>query len=460
MNGQTLHLINVSILFYFSIVNFCYMLIFITSVPDILKRFKELFFGEIFPVSKSTDMIPVTIIIPAYNEEDNIINAVQSALNSTYKNLKVMVSNDGSTDKTLQVLHKKYKLEPCDFTFPEYIKTAKIKQVYVSKTHPHLSVIDKEHAGRGDTLNTCINVMRTPLFMTLDADSMLEPDTIPRLAYCMLSEPHTIAVGGGVYLLNDCEISQGRVTVPKLPNSYIGRLQACEYMRSFVFGRTGWNLLKGALCYSGTSTLLERDAVLEIGGFDTQNPAQDMEVIVHLHEYMRRKNHPYNTIFTPAAFSWTTVPDNFKSYYRQRVQWQLGITHSMLKHIKMFFNPRYGIIGFFTYPFYLLVEAFAHIMEVLTYLIIIVSLIFGFFDAKSVIVFFLLTAGFISFLTVATMLINIMTFNKYRKISDIFKIFFYSVIEIFGFRQFSLVVRTIGTIKYFFVGFRKKLIRG
>jgi cellulose synthase/poly-beta-1,6-N-acetylglucosamine synthase-like glycosyltransferase len=244
--------------------------------------------------------------------------------------------------------------------------------------------------------------------------------------------------------------------VPKLPNSYLGRLQACEYIRSFVFGRTGWNLFKGAMSYSGTCTLFERDAVLEIGGFDTRNPAQDAEIIAHLHKHMREKNHPYNILFTPVAFAWTEVPDTFKSYTHQRIQWQWGLMQSFLRHVKMLFNPFFGITGLFTYPFYLLVESFGHIIELLTYLLIITSLIFGFFDAKSALIFFLLSAGFLSFLTVATMLLNIITFNKYRKISDILRIFFYSIIEMFGFRQYSLIVRTIGTIKYFFVGSRKK----
>ncbi len=460
MNEQFIYIFNTHILYYFLVISICYTILLIASIPDVLKRFKELLFGELFSIAKSSKTIPVTIIIPAYNEQENIINCVQSALNSAYKSLKVIVVSDGSTDATIDRLNKKYTLQPQPAMFPEHIKTAAVKQLYVSATHPQLSVIEKEHLGTGDTLNVGINATQTPLFLTLDADSMLEPDTISRLAYCMLSEPHTVAVGGGVYLLNDCEVVNGEIATPKLPNKYISRIQACEYMRSFIFGRSGWNAFKGSLSYSGTCTLFEHDAALEVGGFDINNPAQDAEIIVNMHTYMRANNHPYNILFTPVAFSWTKVPDSFKSYAHQRIQWQWGLMRSMLLHFKMFFNPRYGVTGMFTYPFYLLVETLGPVVELTTYLLIIASLFLGVFDAKSAIIFFLLSAGFSSFLTVATMLMNIVTFNKYRKVSDIMRIFFYSIIEMFGFRQYSITIRAIGTIKYLFTGFRKKHTKG
>ncbi len=460
MNEQFIYIFNTYILYYFLVISVCYTILLIASIPDVLKRFKELLFGEVFPIAKSAGTIPVTVIIPAYNEQENILNCVKSALNSTYKNLKVIVVSDGSTDATIDRLNKRYKLQPQPAMFPEYIKTAEVKQLYVSATHPQLSVIEKAHSGTGDTLNVGLNATQTPLFLTLDADSMLEPDTIPRLAYCMLNEPHTIAVGGGVYLLNDCEVVNGEVVTPKFPNRYVSRLQACEYMRSFIFGRSGWNAFKGSLSYSGTCSLFEHAAALEVGGFDINNPAQDAEIIVNMHANMRAKKHPYNILFTPVAFSWTKVPDSFKSYAHQRIQWQWGLMRSILLHFKMFFNPRYGITGMFAYPFYLLVETLGPLVELTTYILIIISLFLGVFDAKSALIFFLLSAGFSSFLTVATMLINIVTFNKYRKISDIMRMFFYSIIEMFGFRQYSITIRTIGAIKYLFVGFRKKHIKG
>jgi len=221
-------------------------------------------------------------------------------------------------------------------------------------------------------------------------------------------------------------------------------------LRSFVFARAGWNFFKGALSFSGTCALFEHDAVLEIGGFDINNPAQDAEIITHLHQSMRAKKHPYNILFTPAAFSWTTVPDTFKSYTHQRINWQFGLMRSFLRHFRMLFNPAYGITGMFTYPFYLLVETFGSVVELTTYLLIIASLIIGIFDFKAAVIFFLLSAGFSTFLTIATMLINIITFNKYEKIADTLKLFFYSIIEMIGFRQYSIVIRTCGIFKYFF----------
>lgn len=448
MTVHLVNLLNLYILYYFLVLCACYTLLLVISMPIIVTRFRESLLGEIFPIELSASTIPVSIIIPAYNEQHDIINCVESALNSTYKNLKIIVVNDGSIDETLSLLQKTYQLHQQNTIIAACIPTAKIKTVYNSKIHPQLWVIDKEHSGTGDTFNAGVNAAHTPLFFTLDADSMLEPDTIARLVQRMLSEKHAVAAGGGVYILNDCEISRGKV-LAHLPKKYLTILQACEYLRSFLFARAGLNIFKGALCFSGTCTLLEHDAVLEIGGFDTNNRSQDAEIITHLHQYMRAKKYPYNITFTPAAFTWTMAPDTFKSYAHQRINWHRGMMRSYLRYFRMFFNPHYGATGMFTYPLYLLIETFGPVVELTAYLLVIASIILGIFNLDAFAVFILLSAGFSAFLTAITMLINMLTFNKYRTVADVITVFGYSLIEMVGFRQFAAVIRTWGVFKYF-----------
>ncbi len=448
---QVIFNINQVILWYFLVISIIYMVLLLTSIPMVLIRdYYEFTLGETFNSSLTDNAIPITVVIPTYNEEENVLNCVQSVLNSSYKNVKVIAVNDGSTDTTLDLLIKHYDMHEEDYLIRTVIPTQKVKKVYRSRIYPNLLVIDKENGRTGDALNVGVNAAQTPFFMTLDADSMVEIDTITRLMYTMLINKHVIAVGGGVYILNNCHYENGFIKSTKLKDKYVTNIQSSEYIRTFLFVRTGWNAFKGAMSFSGTCTLFEHESVMNIGGFANDNPAQDTEIIVMLHEYMRQKKHPYQILFTPSAITWTLVPDTFREFGKQRITWQRGIMISFCRHLNMLFNPRYGITGLFTYPFYLLADGLSPIIELTTYVLIIISLFLGFFDYKSALIFLLLTVGFQAFLTMATLAMNIMSFKKYYNFADLVKMFLFVFLEFLGFRQYLLCCETIGIFKYLF----------
>lgn len=117
--------------------------------------------------------IPVTVIIPIFNERNLIKNAVYSVLNSSYQNMYIILVNDGSTDTSLDFLINEFKLKEVPMIIDEKIKTQKINTIYVSKTHINMTVIDKENGGASDALNAGINACFTPYFYTMDADSVM-----------------------------------------------------------------------------------------------------------------------------------------------------------------------------------------------------------------------------------------------------------------------------------------------
>src|SRR5579862_992705 len=263
-----------------------YILLLLASVRDVFLRFQEVKLGDVLSIMKSHALPPVTVLIAAYNEEENILEAVQSVLNSDYGNTFVTVINDGSTDNMLQKLITHYNLHTITPVVPALIpNTGAIKGYYVSDSHKNLVVIDKEHVDKSDSLNVGINSCRSPLFMTVDADTLLEPDAISEVVFYMMTKPHAVAVGGAAYILNSCVYKDGKIIEARMPHKLVPALQACEYLRSFVINRAGWNLLGGSLSFSGTFTLFEHKAVVEIGGFDICNPANDFEIITHLHAH-------------------------------------------------------------------------------------------------------------------------------------------------------------------------------
>jgi len=443
-------LINWIILWYLVVLTFGYLVLLVVSLPGIFNRYKETEIINLSSLMKSNIMPHITTIIPAYNEEENIIDTIYSVLRSSYTNIDVIVVNDGSTDKTLQKLIETFDLIQIAPFVQGTIKThGKINGYYVSRFLLNVTVIDKEHTWRSDTLNVGVNACRTDLCMTLDADTILEEQTISRVMFAMLIQPNTVSIGGGLYILNGRTCQDGEITDGKMPSNPIYGFQACEFMRSFLFCRTGWNVFGGGLSYSGAFTCFQTDVLVKLGGFEAYNLAQDFEIITHLQAYIRENQLPHVIAFTPASVAFTDVPGTLKSYWQQRFNWQYWTLHSLFRHVRMLFNPTYGIIGFITYPFFLFGEIFGPVVEFIAYFMIILSGYLGILDVHWTILILVLCWGFITFLTMATALINFLTFKKYARTTDLLLMLFYIVVENFGFHQFSVICRTWATLCYF-----------
>lgn len=448
---STIIFLNWCILWYLIFLSVGYIFLFTMSIRDIFMRDQEERIGDVLSMMKLEAMPPVSVIMATYNEENNITESIDSVLNSTYPHTYLIIVNDGSTDNTVKKLIERYQLHKVPPVMPQLLKTfGAIKGYYISEAYPNITLIDKEHHDKSDCLNIGINACRTPLFITMDADSLIEPEAVSELLFYLATRPHAVAVGGGVYILNGCKWKNGKITEARMPYHFITGIQACEYMRSFLFARAGWNPLNGSLSFSGTATLFDHQAILDIGGFDVGNPANDFEIIVHLHEHKLGKNSLYQIGYTPAASVWTDVPDTLKSYWHQRTTWQIGTLRSLMLYKHMFFNPRYGITGLFTYPFFLLGETLGPLVELLAYVLVLISWWIGILDGYLALLFFLVCLGFITLLTMATVLMSLITYNKYGKLRDVPWMLFLVVIETFGFRQYGAICRTIATFRYFF----------
>lgn len=451
--------VNHLILLYFMFSVFVYSILLIGSFFTIINAFNRERRSSISTLLDSKNLPPVTAIVPIYNEQENIINVVESILKSTYKNLFIIIVNDCSKDNTMRILEDTYDLMSVPIIIEDKLKTSPIKQVLISKIHSNLMIIDKlENNGRSDSLNIGVNACFTPYFTTIDGDSLIAPTAIAEFIYDMLTEPKAIAVGGGVYIINACEYANGVMKKSLLPKKIVPGIQAVEYMRSHLFGRTGWNLYGGTMAYSGTATLYDRKIVVESGGFDVQNFAQDVEIIMRINAYMHKHNRPYKILFNPAVAIWTDVPNDLKSFAKQRDLWRRGMLRSTLKYWFMFLNPKYGIQGILGYPFYVLLEILAPIIEFTAYFSVAIAYFLGALNAEATLLFIILAWGFISYITIANMFINIITFNRYKQPSDIYRVFVFAILETFGFRQYNVLVNMYGTIHYFVNRLRGKAL--
>lgn len=448
---ETIYYVNSTILLYFIILSVGYIFLLILSIPDILLRFREVTNANVMDLMHSYSLPPMTVIIPAYNEEHFICEMVQSILQNKYLNTFIIIINDGSTDQTLKKLIETYHLHQVDPIIEKKIKNvANIKGQYISLSYKNLMVIDKEHTDRSDSLNMGVNACRTPFLMTVDADTLIEEDTISRVLFYMLSRSNMVAAGGGVYVLNGSIFKDGQLIEKKMSLNPLYAFQTCEYLRSFLFSKSGWNSFGGSLCYSGAFTAFKHASVIEVGGFEVGNLAQDFEIITHFHANKYDTHNHDQLGYIPAATVWTDVPGTLKQYWKQRFNWQYATLQSLMSYKKMLFNPKYGIVGLFTYPFFLFGETLGAIVEFTAYLSVIICLALGLIDLYTAALFFIVCWGFLAFMTIANMFINFITFNKYNRLRDLILVLFFTAIEGIGFRQFNVICRVSATFAYIF----------
>ena len=441
--------INFGILIYFIVAAIIYTILLFGSFPTILRFFSISTHLSTSEVLETETQLAVTLIIPMYNERELALDTVLSALNSTYKNLYIMLVNDGSTDDSLEFLQAKFELEEVPVVVNQILETKPVKRSFISRSHPNLMIIDKENGGAGDAINAGLNACFTPYFFTLDSDSVIDPNAISLVMYEVFTNKNPIAIGCGVYVLNGCEVEDGVMKESLVPYRYTSGIQANEYLLSHLFNRTGWNSFGGSMSYSGTATVFNRQVVLSAGGFDAGNYAQDSEIIMRLQKIMREQPQEYTIAFTPSAAVWTDVPKNLKEFAQQRDKWSRGLLRSVWLNRKLFFNRKYKIQGLFGFPAYILLEIMAPYVEFTAYFTVGLAHYFGFLDTLSAILYIILAWGFASYLSVANTFISIVTFNRYQRLSNIIWMLLLATLEMFGFRQYRVLISVYATFHYF-----------
>lgn len=429
-------LFNQFVLFYFVALNLTYLLLFLISLREVLRFVKRTFFSDYQHILTSDLTWPISILVPAHNEEKTIVETARSLQMLNYGEFEIVVINDGSTDKTLKNLIDAFELRRLDKVYRRSIPTGEIRGLYGSLTIPNLVVIDKVKGGKSDALNAGINVSRYPLFCSVDADSIIEENALLRVVKPFMEFPEeAVAVGGIVRIANGCEVHEGRVTKIRLPERAIPVFQVVEYLRAFLTGRIGWSVMRSLLIISGAFGLYKKKEVVEIGGYDSTSDTEDLELVVRLHEHCRQKKKPYRIVFVPDPVCWTEVPSTMKVLFRQRNRWHRGMLQSLWRHKKILFNPRFGLVGAVAFPYFLFFETFGPFIEVLGYLAVTLSMILGIINWQFFFLFFTLAVMYGVFLSIAAILLEEISFRRYPGWMDLAKLVVFGVLENFGYRQ-------------------------
>lgn len=137
-------------------------------------------------------------------------------------------------------------------------QSAPVRELLISGSRRNLIVMDKENGGKADALNAGLNTARFPLVCCVDADGLLAPDALKKLACQFARDERVVAAGGVVRPLNGCEVSQGEVLQAGVPATLTGRVQVVEYLRAFLSGRFGWETGNGLLIVSGAFVMFRK----------------------------------------------------------------------------------------------------------------------------------------------------------------------------------------------------------
>lgn len=446
-------------LYYATFLFVSYLLIAVLSTSE-LKAYIDRNKYFRYKTIRSYKIVPsVSIIAPSYNEEESIVENIRSLLSLQYPKVEVIIVNDGSKDNSLQKVIDSYELEKVDYAFNETIETAKVRGVYKSlnKAYSNLIFVDKENGGKADALNAGINISRSDLFLAIDVDCIIEPDAILRMVKPFLEEEgnkRVIASGGVIRVANSCDVKDGRIVKVRYPKNLWAKFQVLEYFKAFTLGRMAWSRINGLLIISGAFGMFDKKLAIEVGGYDTSTVGEDLELVVRMRKYMHLvKKEKYKIAFIPDPLCWTEVPSTVKVLARQRNRWTRGSIDTVLKHRDMYLNPRYGRIGMVSFPYWVLFEWFAPLLETLGIIYFIVALILGMVDYQ---IFFLLLLFVFSFsLAFSSLAVFYETyfFNRYKGASFLLKIVLIAMAEMVIFHPMNVFFSLKGNFDYFF---RKK----
>jgi cellulose synthase/poly-beta-1,6-N-acetylglucosamine synthase-like glycosyltransferase/peptidoglycan/xylan/chitin deacetylase (PgdA/CDA1 family)/spore germination protein YaaH len=253
----------------------------------------------------------VSVIVPAYNEEQVICQTIHSLLLSDYPTFDIIVVDDGSLDHTVQRVQAQFG------------------------NHPQVRLLTKENGGKAQALNYGIQHTTAEIVVTLDADTLFTPTTI-RLLARHFANPHIGAVAGNAKVGNRLNL--------------LTKWQALEYITSQNLDRRAFAALNCVTVVPGAVGAWRRDVIVQAGGFSDATLAEDADLTLAI-----LRQH-YQVAYEEQALAFTEAPDTVRNFLKQRFRWMYGTLQAAWKHRDTMLRPRYGALGMWAIPNILLFQ--------------------------------------------------------------------------------------------------------
>lgn len=396
--------------------------------------------------------VPVSVIVPAYNEEITVLDTVKSLLCLDYRLYEIIVVDDGSCDNTAEVLVNTFNMTEIKRPVIKKIKCRNERKIYEAKVNGiPITLAVKEKGGKADALNMGINLSEYPYVICMDADSVLQRDSVKQIVNPVLEDESVAAVGGLVRISNGAVLKNGEVVDYNIPWNPVVGMQILEYDRSFMASRIFLDKFNGNLIISGAFGLFKKDIVIAAGGYDCETVGEDMELVLKIHSFCRTNKISYSVKYAPEAVCWSQCPSDIKGFAIQRRRWFYGLFQCLNKHRHIFMAKGFGVIGYISYLYYLLYEFLAPYIEIAGIITIITGCFINVVNLPFMIAFMAIYIAFGAILTITSFFSRIYLKNIYISFSDIVKAVVFCICESFFFRFIHLFIRAFA-----FIGYRKK----
>lgn len=436
------------ILVYFLVVNSFYALLLASAAWEMRSYRLRSWWEDQSRLLGSPIAPRISMLAPAHNEGPTVAESVRALLTLRYPNLEVVLINDGSTDDTLAVLKRDFDLVAVHPIYHRLVEHKPVVGLYRSPANPGLVVVDKENGGKADALNAGLNLASGQLACVIDADTLIEADALLRMVTPLLTADDVVATGGTIRVANGALVRAGRVLEARVPHRALPGIQALEYLRAFLVGRLGWNRLGGNLIISGAFGLFRRDAVLAAGGYAEGTVGEDMELVVRLRRRGLDRALPNRIVFVPDPVAWTEVPSSMKVLGRQRDRWHRGLSDVVWRNRGLFLNPRYGSLGVAVFPYYVVVELLAPVVEAFGLAGLALGVSTGALDWSFAVLFFLVAYGYAFVLDVLTLVLEELSFRRYHRMRDRLLLLLWAAMGSVGYRQCTVYWRLRGIKKF------------
>lgn len=273
-------------------------------------------------ISKTERM--VTVLIPCYNEEDTVALSVRGLLQMNYRHFEVIYINDGSCDATLEKLNHLLKLKQV----PDVLLCGRAV-LYRSERYRNFRVIDKHNGGKSAALNIGLQLAKSDIIVTLDADSVLDPGALKVLSSAF-DDPNVVAAGGVIHIMQGYDPAFYNHHYSGVRNILVS-LQMLEYMKGFYIYKLSLAKQNATAIISGAFGAFKRSALLAVGGY-RRTLGEDIDITMRIQKMIHRTD--MKVVYLPDALCYTQCPENWHDLMRQRLRWQKGFVDCTVHHRK------------------------------------------------------------------------------------------------------------------------------